>query len=666
MNSTAKVNSAPQEVINLSGRKIVPQIIEKLKIQENRRMSSVSSKEFLRRYRKALSVPFALNLVCSSVVQEFVSASSAALGCSEKCFLLPLLTCAASCLGTEACVELSPNWREPPVLWTLVLCTRSLLRVDVAEHFKQQVLRAQEKALVLGKGEDTKEYLRKFLFDSFTLERLQDTLKLSHGHGLAVYNSVRALHPNLATPEQADVFHRLQEGNAWFTDSRVSRMTLTKTRVNFAVVSTPSAAHRELGSPNFDELFHQCFLVTCAEEVHVKFAQIGTDTEPQEKLQEVFVSLLKLHAGGKGEAPLVYRLGEEAREKLAQVHDELTDKARQMARKNAPHVFAPALAYLLRLALSLHVLDAVLEAINFKVPLSRLTWSTEISADTVWQARELLSHAIAQRHCLMEPTGFEGASSSQKQGPPPVHSLVEGQPLSTPSPHRTPSVTPRSPATQFSPRFSFNNNARRNILNVRSSRVTIPVRPYAAPILPNDANAPISNGGASSSVTPIIASVCSAGVGVSLPSALSVSSLEAPSPLLSRPPFSSLQDVSEADFLSAHRSSLRRLLRCPAPEVTPSRCVQQKLVPDPTASDEAARHTQGFARAFLKRLEGLGFGLCEGPKNGNIRSFVFKKKKFSALGEEQRKILDTLKISEVEYNKCFTTKEQNGSVVCLE
>lgn len=75
-------------------------------------------------------------------------------------------------------------------------------------------------------------------------------------------------------------------------------------------------------------------------------------------------------------------------------------------------VFQPALSYLVRLSLSLHVLDGVLDALHYQVPLSRLTWSTEIAASTVWQARELLGHLVEQRHALMEPTTIEQASSS--------------------------------------------------------------------------------------------------------------------------------------------------------------------------------------------------------------------------------------------------------------
>lgn len=229
----------------------------------------------------------------------------------------------------------------------------------------------------------------------------------------------------------------------------------------------------------------------------------------------------------------------------------------------------------------------------------------------------------------------------------------------------TPTSVGRSPVQQYSPRPSFSfNNVRRNIMNTNNNNIRVRYN-NTNNRLPSF---PVTNGGVSSVTpiaTPIISSVSSAGVPVPPDAA-------PPPALLSRPPSSSaLEGLSEADFLSAHRSSLRRLLRHSASEVTPSRCVQLRLLPDPTASDDALRHTQGFARAFLKRVEGLGFGLCDGPKGGNLRNFVFKKKKFSALGEEQRRVLeDEVKVSEVEYNKCFTTappkEHQNGGVVCLE
>ncbi|XP_054719092.1 uncharacterized protein LOC129228437 [Uloborus diversus] len=164
--------------------------------------------------------------------------------------------------------------------------------------------------------------------------------------------------------------------------------------------------------------------------------------------------------------------------------------------------------------------------------------------------------------------------------------------------------------------------------------------------------------------------------GLNLPSSLSVSvadDSEAAQPtLLSRSPYSSVNDLSEEDFLSSHKTSIKRLLMHNISEITPSRCVQLKLTPNPTASDEEQKYTSSFARSFLKKLESLGFGICDGPKNGSLRHFVFKKKKYSALTDKQVKILQNVNVSETQYNKCFisTTSQktnQNGSsVVCLE
>lgn len=346
----------------------------------------------------------------STNITEFVSAYAAALGCSEKAFLLPLLTCVASCMGTECYLEISNLWQEPPIIWTLVITPRSLLRIDIAEHLKLQLLKVQNEVWSSEKQEDTKEYFKKFLFDICTLDQLQELLKLSNGHGCGIYNSIRCLNKCMANPEQIDIMHRLHYGLSLFKDSRVSKMTLSKTRVNLSVISTPSVVQQTLNSsPNFQELFSQCFLTACSEENHVKFSQLSV--EPQtEKLREIFHALIKVHSAG----PIVYKLNAEAVEKFGQIHDELSDKAKQMSRKNLEfRVFQPALSYLGRLSCMLHVLDNVLESINFKVPISHLTWNTEIGPTTVWYARELLGHLIEQRHTLQEQTTFETAQAQR-------------------------------------------------------------------------------------------------------------------------------------------------------------------------------------------------------------------------------------------------------------
>ncbi|PRD33847.1 UNVERIFIED_CONTAM: hypothetical protein NCL1_16438 [Trichonephila clavipes] len=561
---------------------------------------------------------------------------------------------------------------------------RSLQRIDVAEHLKIQLLQAQNEAWVLGKDEDTKDHLKKFLFDIFTLSQLQDMLKLSNGHGLAIYNSALALHKNLLQPDEADIMLRLHSGLSWFSDSRITRMTLTKTRVNFAIVSTPNTVFQTLTStPNFQELFHQCFLTTCSEEFHVKFAQIS-ETSDADKLREIFVSLLKLHCTG---GPMTYKLSSEAKEKFSQIHDELTDKAKQMARKSAHKVYQPALAYLGRLSCILHVLDNIIEAINYKIPVSRLTWNVEISAATVWHARELLGHIIEQRHALMEPTTID-MSQQRVQQPTPVQ-IVEGQNVQrtpqmqssprnvymSPNVNRTPPVPNAS--SRLAPSFSFD-NAKRNLMNNRvrapAPRTFIPSNNGAGPVITSVTTTvmPMAKK-PDPPFNPIITQVESNNnnnTGRNLPPSLSVSvsdDMNTVQPvLLSRAPFSSIMDISEEEFLSSHKSSIKKLLKHGVSEITPSRCVQLKLTPDPTASDESQKYTPSFARSFLRRIALLGFGVCDGPKNGNLRHFVFKKKKFSALGEEQKKILIELNLTEADYNKCFTTPSQNGSVVCLE
>lgn len=656
--------------------------------------AGITAKEFGRRFRKALSVPFLLNQVCSSNLTEFVTAYASSLGCSEKTFFFPLLTCTAACMGNDSYLELSNLWHEPTIIWTLLITPQSLLRMDVSEHLKQELLRVQNEMWNSSQQEDTKNHLKKFVFDSINLEQLHEMLKLSNGYGLGIYNSVRSLHKCISAPEDADIMHRLHYGLGWFTDSRVTKGTLTKTRVNLSIISTPTVVQQTLNAmPNFYELFHQCFLTACAEESHVKFSQLSTAPET-EKLREIFLSVMKLHSSGA----IVYKLGSEATEKFEQIHDELTDKAKQMVRKNVEYkVFQPILSYLGRLSCVLHVLDNIIESINYKVPISSLTWNTEISAATVWHARELLSHLIEQRHSLIEPTTLVPVQKVQRidlVGANETSPRIQRSPqtfIRSPvgvSPRGSPIVRPiQSPVivqnyvrpVQRSPRF--NTGVKRNIMNAIGVQQQ-PVSQFDALLNQKQTPTPI---------TPCITSISSAGIIVpnpkpvgqprqnispayNLPSALSVSvsNDNASQPvLLSRAPFVAIHDLTNEDFLKSHKNSIKRILVHDVSQISPSRCVQLKLISDPTATDDSQKYSLGFARTFLRKLEKIGFGVCDGTKNGNLRHFLFKKKKFTALTNSQRKILFDLGISERDYNKCFvrptSSTSQNGSrLVCLE
>lgn len=665
---------------------------------------NITSKEFGRRFRKALSVPFLLKQVCTANVTEFVNAYSSALGCSEKSFFFPFLTCAAACMGTDCYIELSALWQEPPIIWTLVITPYSLLRINVAEHLKQELLKVQNEAWLLSQ-EDNSDNFKKFIFDLITIEQLQDLLKISNGHGLGLYDSIRTLHKCMVAPEDTDILHRLHYGLSWFKDSQHTKSTLMKSRVNMSIISTPPVVQQTLNTaPNFQELFYQCFLTVCAEETHLKFSQISTMPETQ-KLREIFHSILKLHSSG----PIVYKLSAEAKEKFGQIHDELTEKAKQIVRKNIDSidnkVFQPALSYLGRLSCVLHVLDNIIESINYKVPLSPLTWNTEISAANVWHAREILGHIVEQRHALIEPTTIV---SVQKI---PSINLVDGQgsPRNAQTPqaitNNSPRISPR--ANQAVPRYSpvtargnavasgqnlVNNSTRgsrvgpvrRNLMNNIGNRTTNQVNNDPFDLLRNQNNSAVP-------VTPCISSVSSAGIVIAnqqavvnknasnvrfnLPSALSVSvagDAQSSEPaLLSRTPHVSVLDISNDDFIKSHKNSIKRILIHGVSQISPSRCIQLKLIFDPTSSEERQKYSSlSFARTFLKKLERMGFGICEGQKNGNLRHFIFRKKKFSELADIQIKMLSTLGINQRDYNKCFSTaarkSTQNGGVVCLE
>lgn len=678
-------------------------------------------------------MPFLLDKVCSTNVASFVTSYSTALGCSEKSFFFPLLTCTAACMGTDCYVDLSSLWHEPPIIWTLVITPHSLVRVDVAEHLKQEVLKVQNEVWVLSQEEDSKDHMKKFVFDFICLEQLYDMLKVSDGHGFGIYNSIRSLHKCMVSPEDTDIMHRLHYGLSWFTDSRMTRGVLTKTRVNMSVISTPPVVQQTLNTaPSFEELFYQCFLTVCAEESQVKFSQISTTPE-SEKLREIFHSVIKLHSAGS----IIYKLSDEAKEKFGQIHDELTDKAKQLVRKNLEHkVYQPALSYLGRLSCILHVLDNIIESINDKVPISPSTWNTEISAATVWYAREILGHTVEQRHALIEPTNIV---STQKVTPVNVG---DRQP-SSPRIQRTPQAVNRSPV--ISPHGSpviIQNSVRgrgspgmghgspgiargnpgvvrgnpviargnllpgaRNYVNMgnysRQPRGAMAVRRNLMSNIVNQPNQTTdrfdvlrNQNNHAMEITPCITSVSSAGIpvpnkqvvnrnsnnstsnisGLSLPSAISVSvsddAQSSPAVLLSRKPFVSVLDIQDDDFLKSHKSSVKRVLVHNVSQISPSRCVQLKLICDPTAADDSQKYSLSFARTFLKKLERMGFGICEGPKNGNQRHFLFVKKKFSVLSSKQIKILSNLDINEREYNKCFNVavqkNAQNGGLVCLE
>jgi hypothetical protein len=65
-------------------------------------------------------VPFPTD-VLPAIPRDFIRQGARALGCDESFIALPLLAALASAVGNARRIELKRTWREPCVIWAVIV-----------------------------------------------------------------------------------------------------------------------------------------------------------------------------------------------------------------------------------------------------------------------------------------------------------------------------------------------------------------------------------------------------------------------------------------------------------------------------------------------------------------------------------------------------------------
>ncbi len=80
-------------------------------------------------------------------VRAFVSETAAALGCDPVYIALPALAAVASCIGTTRDIELKGSWREPAILWAVLIARSGSLKSPALDAALEPLRHVQGRAI---------------------------------------------------------------------------------------------------------------------------------------------------------------------------------------------------------------------------------------------------------------------------------------------------------------------------------------------------------------------------------------------------------------------------------------------------------------------------------------------------------------------------------------
>lgn len=196
----------------------------------------------------------------STKTRNLVQAYSNSLGCPDEYIFFPLLTVAASFIGTNGTMQINESWEEPAIVWFNV-CARkgqkktaalNVLAKPVGEiqkemqnDFKEENVEAQEKDLP------------RLLVDHFSFEKLHQVMSQNDNKVLGAYDELTQFYNMLDHYKTNSTMDRkallaLNGGAQWTRDFKNGSATMDSTCLNITGFIQPAYVVKLLSQDDFD------------------------------------------------------------------------------------------------------------------------------------------------------------------------------------------------------------------------------------------------------------------------------------------------------------------------------------------------------------------------------------------------------------------------------
>ena len=366
----------------------------------------------------------------STKTRNLVQAYSNSLGCPDEYIFFPLLTVAASFIGTNGTMQINDSWEEPAIVWFNV-CSRkgqkktaalNVLAKPVGEIQKEMQNDFKEE-----NGEAQEKDLPRLLVDHFSFEKLHQVMSQNDNKVLGAYDELTQFYNMLDHYKTNSTMDRktllaLNGGAQWTRDFKNGSATMDSTCLNITGFIQPAYVVKLLSQDDFDG-FNDRQLYVCPAESDVDYDElVPFDSSTTPELKQVYEIIRHFHSRS-----VIYQLNEEAHELFRQYHDEL--KSRKLAIKhdeNRRGIIAKAIGQMARVCMIVHVLDTAITAAYQEIERvaddnhTQAEISPIISKQSALQAIAVMNYVVDTKFAMMPPEeklqeSVPPASTSQVQ-----------------------------------------------------------------------------------------------------------------------------------------------------------------------------------------------------------------------------------------------------------
>ena len=367
--------------------------------------------------QKAQAARIDLTSVLSPGLHKVITANADAIGAPLEFIFYPLLTATASFMGTNAFVNINPEWQEPSILWFIIAARKGEKKTAALKRIRKPI-EELETELRLEWQQNTDQSKPsvppQLIVDYFSFEELHSILARNNGQVLGCFDEMSSfygqldLFKHMGSTIDRKTLLTLNGGGSWSRNFKNYSATVEKTAFNITGFIQPAFVHQMLHSSDHDGMNdRQLFDFPPERDVFLDQLKVPMPEDIPD-LKAIFCELRDQHRQTKH-----YSLNDDAYKAFEQAHDNLVRQKMLAQDENVQGVLSKARGYTARLSMVLHCLEqATSRVINDTA--SQPAWDLEITTQAVNSAAAIIQHLNTQKLIMLstgEVESFSGATA---------------------------------------------------------------------------------------------------------------------------------------------------------------------------------------------------------------------------------------------------------------
>ena len=146
-------------------------------------LKQLPRQEVERRIAAAQTIHLDLGSATTERIHKLVTDYSTSIGCPKELFLLPLQSISAHFIGPKASIKIHDAWKEPIILWSIVMAHKGQKRSLALGCFNKE-LTEMEETLTSIDGEHPPQ----IVVEHFSFEEVHYTMKRNDNRVLGLYD----------------------------------------------------------------------------------------------------------------------------------------------------------------------------------------------------------------------------------------------------------------------------------------------------------------------------------------------------------------------------------------------------------------------------------------------------------------------------------------------